>query len=71
MDVLKNKQLKTYDYISRYVTFPIYYHILDNKYIYGKTAQLDKNTSYVLHKLIQKDTLDSLANYYYGRPDLY
>ena len=71
MDVLKNKTYKTYNYLSRYTAFPYYYNTLDSKYIYGLTKQLNKNTIYVAHKVTQKDTLDSLANYYYGRPDLY
>ena len=29
------------------------------------------NVVYVAHKVTEKDTLDSLADYYYGRPDLY
>lgn len=71
MDVLKNKSYKNYNYLSRYIAFPYYYNTLDNKYIYGLTKQLSKNTVYVAHKVKQSDTLDSLANYYYGRPDLY
>ena len=71
MDVLKDKQTKTYPYISRYSAFPYYYNSADNKYIYGITAQLDKNTVYVAHQVIQSDTLESLALKYYGRPDYY
>ena len=71
MDVLKDKQSKTYPYISRYSAFPFYYNTLDNKYIYGVTGQLDTNITYVAHKVIQTDTLESLALNYYGRPDYY
>lgn len=71
MDVLKDKQSKTYSYISRYSAFPFYYNTLDNKYIYGVTSQLDKNIPYVAHKIEQSDTLESLALKYYGRPDYY
>ena len=71
MDVLKNKSYKQYPYISRYSGFPFYYNTLDKKYIYGITKQLSLDTPYVLHKVTQTDTLDSLSLQYYGRPDLY
>lgn len=70
-DVLKDKQTRDYEYISRYASFPFYYNTLDNKYIYGITSQLNDNIVYVKHKIVQSDTLDSLAYKYYGRPDLY
>lgn len=71
MDVLKDRQTKNYDYPSRYSYFSFYYHTLDEKYIYGLTKQLSKDCPYVAHKITMTDTLDSLADYYYGRPDLY
>ena len=71
MDILKDRQTKTYEYVSRYSTFPFYYNTLDNKYIYGLTRALDKNVEYVAHKVTQFDTLDYLSFKYYGRPDLY
>lgn len=71
MDSLKNKQYRKYDYISRYSTFPLYYHLLDKKYIYGITSQLNSQSEYVAHNVSQTDTLDSIAFKYYGRPDLY
>lgn len=72
MDVLIDKQYKSYNYISRYSTFPFYYNTLDDKYIYGILSQLTQdNVQYVLHYLVMTDTLESLADYYYGRPDLY
>ena len=70
-DVLKDKKYKQYENISRYASFPYYYHTEDNKYIYGITSQIDKNISFVSHKIEQKDTLDSLSLTYYGRPDYY
>lgn len=69
MDVLKNKTAVVRDYISRYSSFPAYYHSLDNKYIQGTTGHLNTNTPYVLVHVDQSTTLDSLANKYYGRPD--
>ena len=71
MDVLKDRQKRSYDYISRYQSFPFYYNTLDNKYIYGITSQLRDDSLYVAHKVTQEDTLDSLSLQYYGRPDYY
>lgn len=70
-DVLKDKQYLQYNYISRYATFPIYYHTKDDKYIYGITSQLRDDTPYVEVKVEQGDNLDNLAEQYYGRPDYY
>ena len=71
MDVLRDKQGKQYSYISRYSGFPFYYNTEDDKYIYGITSQLELTTTYVAHKVVQSDTLDSLALKYYGRPDYF
>ena len=71
MNILKNKSYRTYNYTSRYSTYPYYYNTLDKKYIYGITGQLSDETEYTLHYVTDRDTLDSLALYYYGRPDLY
>ncbi len=71
MDILKDKQTKSYDYISRYTSFPFYYNTRDRKYVYGLLTHLNKNVPYVAHKVAEKDTLDYLAYKYYGRPDLY
>lgn len=70
-DVLKDKNFKQYENISRYTSFPYYYHIVDNKYIYGITSHIDKSISFVSHKIKQGDTLDNLSLTYYGRPDYY
>lgn len=71
MNILKDKQFKDSETISRYTTFPFYYHTIDKKYIYGLTKHLDKNIQYVAHKILPTDNLDSLALKYYGRPDLF
>lgn len=71
MDALKDKQSRKYDYISRYSSFPFYYHKKDRKFVYGITSQMDTDTSFVLHKVTQQDSFDSLSYKYYGRPDLY
>lgn len=70
-DYLKNKNYKSYENISRYASFPYYYHTKDDKYIYGITSHIDKDISYVVHKIKQGDTLDNLSLTYYGRPDYY
>lgn len=54
--------------MSRYSPFPYYYNRLDEKYVYGITAHLNKNTKCVNHKVKSGDTLDTLALYYYNNP---
>ena len=71
MNVLKDKSSKTYLYTSRYATLPYYYNTLDKKDVYGISKNLNTNTDYVLHNLVDSDSLDSLALKYYGRPDLF
>lgn len=66
------KQYKDYNRVSRYSVFPYYYDSIDDKFIYGITSYLkNDNTPYVSHKVKQRDTLDSLALYYYGNPTYY
>ena len=71
MNVLKDKSSRTYFYTSRYATLPYYYNTLDKKYMYGISKNLNTNTDYILHNLVDSDSLDSLALKYYGRPDLF
>ena len=71
MDVVKDKQLRAYDRLSRYATFPFYYNLLDNKYIYGTTNYLKTNTPYKIYKIQQNDTLDSIALQNYNDPTYY
>ncbi len=71
MDILTNKTYKTYDSLSRYTSFPIYYNTVDKKYIYGLTEQLDPSTQYVEHSVSDTDTLEFISFKYYGRPDFY
>ena len=61
MESLTNKTYKSYDYISRYSSFPYYYNKKDSKYIQGITSWLKESTTYVLHKVKENDTLDSIA----------
>ena len=67
-DILTQKTYKDYDYISRYTSFPTYYHTLDNKYVQGTTAQLDQNNTYVAHTVKYNDTYDTLSLFYYNTP---
>ena len=71
MDSIKDKSYKSYDYISRYQSFPYYYNVQDNKYIYGTTSQLDTNVGYSIHVVKTNDTYDSIALDYYNSPSLY
>lgn len=69
--VLKDKQYKSYNYLSRYSSFPYYYHSLDRKYIYGTTSQLVSSIPYVLYISKFGDTWDSIALDFYNNPSLY
>ena len=72
MNILKNKSYNNPNYLSRYSSFPYYYNTEDDKYENGITSQLGvEDVPYVLHKVIDYDTLDSLALAYYGRPDYF
>lgn len=71
MDVLRNKQYKEDNIMSRYTSFPFYYHTLDDRYIVGKDAWLDDTTAYTAHKVKAGDTFDTLALYYYNNPTFY
>jgi hypothetical protein len=68
MDALKNKQYHQYDYTSRYTDVPYYYNIKDKRQIYGLTSNLNKNTPWVAHQVVETDTLDYLALKYYNNP---
>lgn len=71
MDVLKDKQYKSYDRLSRYSNFPIYYNTLNNKYCSGTTTYLDDTTEYGLYNVVQNDTYDSISLYHYNNPTYY
>lgn len=71
MEELKDKAYRTYDYISRYAPFPYFYNVVDDKYIYGMTANLEKTDSYILHNVRNGETFDSIALQYYNNPTLY
>ena len=71
MDVLTSKTYKAYKRLSRYNSFPYYYHTLDNKYIGGTVNYLKQDAPSVLYKVQQNDTYDSIALKYYNNPTYY
>ena len=71
MDILTNKTYKTYDSMSRYSSFPYYYHNLDNRFTYGFDANLKTDTPYQLYYAQQGDTWDSIALKFYNSPTRY
>mgnify|MGYP003300525561 CR=1 FL=1 len=71
MDKLTQKSYKQSDRLSRYAPLPFYFHTEDNKHIYGISKWLDTNVSYITHKVLESDTLDSIALMYFGNPDYY
>lgn len=71
MDVLRKKQYKQYDKLSKYQLFPIYYHTLDDKYVQGTPANLFTDTPYIWYTVKDNDTYDSISLYYYGNPTYY
>lgn len=70
-DKLAQKSYKDYERLSRYATFPYYFNVQDNKYIYGTTANLQEDTPFSAHTVVDGDTLDSLALEYYNNPTYY
>lgn len=71
MDVLKDKKYKSYDRLSRYSSFPIYWHKLDEKYVSGTTCYLNDSTEYSMHLVRNGETYDSIALKYYNNPTYY
>lgn len=71
MDILKNKNYFSADYICRYSSVPYYYNTEDRKFIYGLGSNMIKNLPYIAHKVKDTDTLDSLALKYYNNPTYY
>ena len=72
MNVLTKKEYKQYERVSRYAVFPYYFNNIDKKYIYGITSHLKtQDVSFVSHKIVEGDTLDTLALYYYNSPTFF
>ena len=70
-NVLKDKSYKTYNYLSRYSTFPYFYQSVDKKYVYGVTNWLNTDTLYQVYIAQKGDTLDSIALQSYNDPCKY
>lgn len=68
MEVLKNKKYAKFDYTSRYISRPYYYHSLEDREFFGIGKNLSKDTAWVAHKVEQADNLDALALKYYNNP---
>ena len=71
MDLLKDKSYNQYGKLSRYNSFPYYYHTIDDKYVYGTTAHLNTDTPYIIHTVANNDTYDNISLYYYNNPTYY
>lgn len=71
MDTLKNKRYADFNYICRKTGVPYYYDKLGDRDVFGIGSNLKKDTAYVSHKVVQEDTLDSLALEYYNNPTLW
>ena len=70
-EILTDKKFKSYNYISRYASSPVYYHTEDHKYVVGTTKRLSKDNTYVLHTVKRNDTFDSISFTYYNSPLYY
>ena len=71
MNIVKDKAYKSYDYISRYQSFPYYYNTEDNKYVYGTTGQLNIGNNYSIYVTQKNDSYDNIALMHYNSPTLY
>ena len=71
MEVLDNKQYKTFNQFSRYQNVPYYFHRIDKKYVSGTTTHIDKNTPFILYKTKLNDNLDTIALSFYNNPTYY
>lgn len=71
MDVLRKRQYKQYQKLSRYQLSPIYYHTLDDRYVQHTAYNLYDDTAYIWHITSETDTWDNIALFYYGNPVYY
>lgn len=67
-NTLTHKQYKQYQKVSRYADFPYYYNVQDDKYVYGTSSRLSLDSPFKVHTIVEGDTLDTLALYYYNNP---
>lgn len=71
MDVLKNKEYKDYNRLSRYASFPYFYNTLDNKCVVEIPTALDPNTLYSTYIVQAGDTYDFISLKSYNNPTYY
>lgn len=71
MDILKDKQYREFDILSKYSNTPYYYNEIDNKYMCGLGNRLNKGTNYIQYKIQNGDTLDKIALKFYQNPSYY
>jgi hypothetical protein len=67
-NVLTNKQYRDYQKVSRYASVPYYYNTNDRRFFYGSSPRLKSDIPHRIHKVMEEDTLDTLALYYYNNP---
>lgn len=71
-NILKNKQYKTYDKLSRYSQFPVYYNSVDEKWVTATTSYLSQeDTPYQNYTVVGTESYDLLALAFYNNPTLY
>lgn len=66
-----DKYTKNYTKVSRYSSIPYYYNKVDKRFFYGTVKNLRTDTPHRIHKIVDGDSLDSLALYYYNNPTYY
>lgn len=70
--VVRDKERKTYTYLSRYAQNDTVYNDLDKKRYYETAKRVSKNiTTFNTHIIKQGDSLDSIALKYYNNPLLW
>ena len=68
MNKLTNKRSSSFDYTSRYAGVPYYFDTTKQRDVFGIGTQIRFDTPYLIHKIKESDTLDSLALTYYNNP---
>ena len=71
MDTFTKKRYATFNYPNRYAGMPYYYDTKTQQDVFGIVKPMIKNVAWFAHKIIQDDTLDSLALKYYNNPTLW
>lgn len=71
MDTFTKKRYATFNYPNRYAGMPYYYDTKTQQDVFGIVKPMIKNVAWFAHKIIQGDTLDSLALKYYNNPTLW